>query len=151
MKRKAQPLIWSLLLLCLALGGGIFYSFSHTKQEVTPKQATSKVSQTLETKENTSQTEKKSNAKKDSIQTSQNSESKTTVEQQTKEEQKTFNQEVLSQNYYVEHVDDKGNLTYIKATEKELQALEAKNNTLSTYQVTYNGQLISVLASPERN
>lgn len=150
MKRKSKPLIWSVLFLCLVLCGGIFYYFSQTREGMTAQQA-SKMTQTTDTTKNKSEKEKQSKAEKSPVQTPQPSESKTTVEQKTQEEQKAFNKEVLSQDYYVEHVDDKGNLTYVKATEKELQALESKNNSLSTYQVNYDGQLISVLTTPERN
>lgn len=150
MKRKSKPLIWSVLFLCLVLCGGIFYYFSQTREGTTAQQA-SKMTQTTDTTKNKSEKEKQSKAEKSPVQTPQPSESKTTVEQKTQEEQKAFNKEVLSQDYYVEHVDDNGNLTYVKATEKELQALESKNNSLSAYQVNYDGQLISVLTTPERN
>lgn len=147
LKRKSKPLIWSTLFLCLVLCGGIFYYFSQTREGTMSQKSPSKMTQTTDKTKNTSQKEKKSKAEKNPVKASQPSESKSTVEQKTQEEQKAFNKEVLSQNYYVEHVDDKGNLTYVKATEKELQALETKNNSLSTYQVNYEGQLISVLAT----
>uniref|UniRef100_UPI00359C7CD2 hypothetical protein n=1 Tax=Lactococcus garvieae TaxID=1363 RepID=UPI00359C7CD2 len=73
--------------------------------------------------------------------------------EEVKQERKAFNQTVLEQDYYLEKVDDKGNMTYIKATNEELEALEKKNKTeqFNVYQVEHDGQMISVLATSERN
>ena len=86
---------------------------------------------------------------KSTVQAPKNSENKTTNEQKVQKERQAFNKEVLAQDYYVENVDSQGKLTYVKATEKNLQELEAKtkDNQLSTYQVNHEGQMISVLTA----
>ncbi|UYT10387.1 hypothetical protein [Lactococcus garvieae] len=147
MKIKFNKLFFSLLVLCIALvGGGIFFNFTQVKQEAVPKQEDSKVVQYEDTKEEVSQKDKQLKAEKSLIHAPKNSESSPTNEQK---ERKEFNKEVLSQDYYVENVDSEGKLTYIKATEESLKLLEskAKDNQLSTYQVNYEGQFISVLTT----
>lgn len=72
---------------------------------------------------------------------------------QNEQERRDFNKAVLEQDYYLEKVDKNGNLTYVKATNEELEALEKKNKPeqFNVYQVEHDGQMISVLATPERN
>lgn len=138
-----------LLVLCVVLvGGGIFYYSSQIKQEAIPKQEELKIVQSEDAKEEVSQKEKKVEIEKRSVQAPINS-GKTTNEQKNTEQLEAFTKKVISQDYYVEKVDSTGKLTYVKATEKVIQELEGKTkaNKLSTYQVNYKGQMISVLTT----
>ncbi|WP_242359681.1 hypothetical protein [Lactococcus petauri] len=134
----------------LAVGIGILAYCSMTSSKGTEHSSASSVRSFEQVESNGSRQKIKLNTSSPKQSASQESK-KVNKTEKVKQERKAFNKEILSQNYYVEHVDDKGNLTYIKATEKELQELETNNSSLSTYQVNYDGQLISVLATPERN
>ncbi|MFD2252959.1 hypothetical protein ACFSJM_01180 [Lactococcus formosensis subsp. bovis] len=149
MKLKFNKLVLSLLVFCLiAVGGGSYY-LSQANQEVTSKKTEPQISQTKDANKNVSHSEKQLKTEKSSVQAPKNSENKTTNEQKVQKERQAFNKEVLAQDYYVENVDSQGKLTYVKATEKNLQELEAKakDNQLSTYQVNHEGQMISVLTA----
>lgn len=78
-----------------------------------------------------------------SSQNSLDSNSKKVIEQR-----RSFSRKAIEQNYYVEQVDTQGKLNYVKATEEALNELQskAKDNTLTSYQVLHNGQLIAVLS-----
>lgn len=80
---------------------------------------------------------------------------KQSVSQETKEvkqneqERIEFNKTILEQDYYLEKIDKNGKLTYVKATNDELETLEKKYKTkqFNVYQVNYEGQMISVLST----
>ncbi|MFD2254815.1 hypothetical protein ACFSJM_10765 [Lactococcus formosensis subsp. bovis] len=149
MKLKFNKLVLSLLVFCLiAVGGGSYY-LSQANQEVTSKKTEPEISQTKDANKNVSHNEKQLKTEKSTVQAPKISENKTTNEQKVQKERQAFNKEVLAQDYYVENVDSQGKLTYVKATEKNLQELEAKakDNQLSTYQVNHEGQMISVLTA----
>ncbi|WP_407350114.1 hypothetical protein VNN41_06935 [Lactococcus garvieae] len=149
MKLKFNKLVLSLLVFCLIAVGGISYYLSQANQEATSKKTEPQISQTKDANKNVSHSEKQLKTEKSSVQAPKNSENKTTNEQKVQKERQAFNKEVLAQDYYVENVDSQGKLTYVKATEKNLQELEdkAKDNQLSTYQVNHEGQMISVLTT----
>ncbi len=139
----------SLLVFCLIAVGGESYYLSQANQEATPKKSEPQVAQTKDAKKNASHIEKQLKTEKSSVQAPKNSENKTADEQKVQKERQVFNKEVLSQDYYVENVDSKGKMTYVKATEENLKLLEtkAKDNQLSTYQIIHEGQMISVLTT----
>ena len=149
MKLKFNKLVLSLLVFCLiALGGGSYYLLQANK-EATLKKAEPQIAQTKNTNKNVSHSEKQLKTEKSTVQAPKNAENKITNEQKVQKERQEFNNEVLSQDYYVENVDSKGKLTYVKATEENLKVLEskAKDNQLSTYQIIHEGQMISVLTT----
>ena len=139
-----------LICLCVLLfvsGGGLAYTHftpSHSKKETTS---------TLKKSETPKQTEKKPKEEKtrtSSPASKQSKQEKSSIK--IKKETQAFNKAVLEQDYYLEQVDPKGTLTYVKATPQALEALEKKAGTdhLSTYQTTNKeGQLIQVLTLPE--
>lgn len=149
MKLKFNKLVLSLLVFCLiALGAGSYYLLQ-TNKEATSKKTEPQIAQTKNTNKNVSHSEKQLKTEKSTVQAPKNSENKITNEQKVQKERQAFNKEVLSQDYYVENVDSKGKLTYVKATEENLKVLEskAKDNQLSTYQIIHEGQMISVLTT----
>lgn len=150
MKLKFNKLVLSLLVFCIAAVGGVSYYLSQASQEAAAsRKSESQTIQIKDTKKNVSHSEKQLKTEKSAVKAPKNSENKTTNEQKVQKERQAFNKEVLSQDYYVENVDSKGKLTYVKATEENLKLLEskAKDNQLSTYQVNHEGQMISVLAT----
>ena len=137
------------LVLFFILGGISAYSYFKPLQ----KQHNIALPPTSHPQEKTEKKKIKNNAVSNLKRQEKNSPSSSEKKKDVQEEVKSFNKEVLAQDYYVENVDEKGTLTYVKATEQKLHELEAqaKNNALNTYQVNFNGQLISVLALQERN
>lgn len=149
MKLKFNKLVLSLFVFCLIAVGGVSYYLSQANQEGTSRKSQSQTIQTQGTKKKVSHSETQLKTEKSSVQAPNNSENETTNEQNVQKERQAFNKEVLSQDYYVENIDSKGKMTYVKATEENLKLLEAqaKDNQLSTYQVNHEGQMISVLTT----
>ncbi|WP_242359768.1 hypothetical protein [Lactococcus petauri] len=137
------------LVLFFILGGIGAYSYFKPLQ----KQNNTALPPTSHSQEETEKKKVKNNTVSDMKRQEKNSSSSSEKKKDVQEEVKSFNKEVLAQDYYIENVNEKGTLTYVKATEQKLHELEAqaKNNALHTYQVNFNGQLISVLALTERN
>lgn len=130
----------------LAVGIGILAYCSMTSPKGTEHSSASSV-------RSFEQVESNGSRQKIKLNTSSPKQSASQETKQNEQERRDFNKAVLEQDYYLEKVDKNGNLTYVKATNEELEALEKKNKPeqFNVYQVEHDGQLISVLATPERN
>lgn len=127
----------SCCLILLLIGGSYVYYLYITSQN-TPKIQDVKLNKSEETKQKYPSTRKQIQAENKHFLASKEADEK---------ERQTFNKSISSQDYYLEKVDAKGKLTYIKATNESLKAFESKNynKRLGTYQVNFEGRLISVL------
>ncbi|MFD2252758.1 hypothetical protein ACFSJM_00040 [Lactococcus formosensis subsp. bovis] len=143
------------LLLCflgvfLIIGGTFAYFSLDSKNEADKdsifiaeekqeKDSSEKKKTSTKVKDSDSQSESKEKAKQP---LSKDSEKEKDIE--------VFNETVLSQDYYLEKVEN-GKLHYEKATEERLRLLEkqAGDKNLSHYQVLHEGKMISVLTGNE--
>lgn len=139
---KKKKICFSLLLICLIVGGIALFHFENSP----PKIKTMTKTEPQQTNALRAEKEEEKNEKiihQTSSQNSLDSNSKKVIEQR-----RSFSRKAIEQNYYVEQVDTQGKLNYVKATEEALNELQskAKDNTLTSYQVLHNGQLIAVLS-----
>lgn len=151
MNKKLSILLSLIGILVLGIGTSTYFSLNQKNET-----AQSGVFISEENKEEVSRKKSEGEKKKSKEKTSdsmtkniKNLEKESLSKEKSKEVQ-AFNESVLSQEYYLEKVEN-GKLSYEKATEEGLKLLEKEvgNKNVSHYQVLHEGKLISVLTGNE--
>lgn len=144
---KKWAVVLSLIGIFILVFGGLTYFSLENKKETAQNSAF--ISEKNQDKTSTS---KKRSGEKGKGSSPSKASSKQPLSQtdQIEQEVQAFNTSVLSQDYYLEKVEN-GRLSYEKITEDSLKRLEQEsgNKNLGHYQVLHEGKMISVLTGNE--
>lgn len=148
--KKKLTIVLSLLGMLALVGGGFSYFSLNTESETA--QDSVFISEKKQEKNTSDKAATNEKSKSSASQSKAEENEKQTLSKDSKKEKevKAFNASVLSQEYYLEKVEN-GKLSYEKATEEGLNALEkqAEGKSLGHYQVLHEGKMISVLTGNE--